>query len=141
MGSRPSKVSPSKLNLQSSVLREDSTLLNSQYFPPKSPIMSIVSRATSHDRLHENGFVTPRSRGRSAIYSMARTPYSRVYPISTLKVCIFLINMLDCYVNHDQKFLFGSSKSRVLGFQLKVGRHLQLSLRWIMTCFLDLEKG
>ncbi|KAI6670032.1 hypothetical protein NL676_004917 [Syzygium grande] len=28
----------------------------------------------------DNGYMTPRSRGRSAIYSMARTPYSRVLP-------------------------------------------------------------
>ncbi|XP_054786148.1 nuclear pore complex protein NUP1 [Prosopis cineraria] len=85
MGSRPSKVSPSKLNSQSLSLREDPTLLSSQYIPQKSPIMSIVPRATGHDRLHENGFVTPRSRGRSAIYSMAQTPYARVYPTSTPK--------------------------------------------------------
>ncbi|KAI5433911.1 hypothetical protein KIW84_020953 [Lathyrus oleraceus] len=30
-------------------------------------------------------FVTPRPRGRSAIYSMARTPYARIYRTSTLK--------------------------------------------------------
>ncbi|KAF7811463.1 nuclear pore complex protein NUP1 [Senna tora] len=85
MGSRPSKVSPSKLNSQSLVLREDPILLNSQYFPPKSASLSIVPRPAGHNRLHENGFVTPRSRGKSAIYSMARTPYSRVYPTSTPK--------------------------------------------------------
>ncbi|XP_028799423.1 nuclear pore complex protein NUP1 [Neltuma alba] len=80
MGSRPSKVSPSKLNSQSLSLREDP-----YHIPQKSPVMSIVPRATSHDKLHENGFVTPRSQGRSAIYSMARTPYARVYPTSTTK--------------------------------------------------------
>ena len=32
-------------------------------------------------------FVTPRPRGRSAIYSMARTPYARICPTSTLKGC------------------------------------------------------
>ncbi|XP_027367725.1 nuclear pore complex protein NUP1 isoform X2 [Abrus precatorius] len=84
MGSRPSKVSPSMLGLRSS-LREDPTLLKGQRIAQKSPIMSIVPRATTVSRVHENGFVTPRSRGRSAIYSMAQTPYARVYPASTSK--------------------------------------------------------
>ncbi|XP_073142301.1 uncharacterized protein [Henckelia pumila] len=35
--------------------------------------------------LSENGFVTPESRGRLAIYSMARTPYSRNHPHSIQK--------------------------------------------------------
>ncbi|TKY53560.1 Nuclear pore complex protein NUP1 [Spatholobus suberectus] len=79
MGSRPSKLSPSMLGLRSSP-REDPTLLKSQRFAQKSPIMSIMPRATTFTRVHENGFVTPRSHGRSAIYNMARTPYARVYP-------------------------------------------------------------
>ncbi|KAK4284009.1 hypothetical protein QN277_000900 [Acacia crassicarpa] len=85
MGSRPSTVSPSKLNSQSLSLSEDPFLLSSQHGPQKSPITSIVPRPTSHDKLQENGFVTPRSQGRSVIYSMARTPYARVYPTSTPK--------------------------------------------------------
>nr|KYP51934.1 hypothetical protein KK1_026143 [Cajanus cajan] len=86
MGSRPSKLSPSMLGLRSSP-REETALLKSQHFAQKSPIMSIVPRATSTlSRVHENGFVTPRSRGRSAIYSMARTPYARAYPGSLPKV-------------------------------------------------------
>ncbi|WVY96176.1 hypothetical protein V8G54_028327 [Vigna mungo] len=84
MGSRSSKLSPSMLGLQSSA-REDPTLLRSQNFAQKSPIMSIVPRATTLTRVHENGFVTPRSHGRSAIYNMARTPYSRVRPGSVPK--------------------------------------------------------
>jgi len=88
MGSRSSKLSPSMLGLRSSP-REDPTLLKSQNFAQKSPIMSIVPRTTTLTRVHENGFVTPRSRGRSAIYNMARTPYSRVHPGSLPKVCPF----------------------------------------------------
>ncbi|ESW17368.1 hypothetical protein PHAVU_007G233800 [Phaseolus vulgaris] len=84
MGSRSSKLSPSMLGIRSSP-REDPTLLRSQNFSQKSPIMSIVPRATTLTRVHENGFVTPRSRGRSAIYNMARTPYSRVHPGSVPK--------------------------------------------------------
>ncbi|XP_061358402.1 nuclear pore complex protein NUP1-like isoform X1 [Gastrolobium bilobum] len=84
MGSRPSKVSQSMLGLRNPP-REDPTLLRNQHFAQKSPVMSIVPRATTLARVHENGFVTPRSHGRSAIYRMARTPYARVYPTSTLK--------------------------------------------------------
>ncbi|KAE9621169.1 hypothetical protein Lalb_Chr01g0010681 [Lupinus albus] len=83
MGSRPSKVSKSMLGMRSPPT-EDSTLLKSQHFTLKSPIMSIVPRATtSLARDHDNSFLTQKSRGRSAIYSMARTPYARVYPAST----------------------------------------------------------
>ncbi|CAL5206779.1 unnamed protein product [Lathyrus oleraceus] len=83
MESRPSKVSPSVLSLRSPT-GEDSTLLKG-HFAQKSPVMSIVPRATNHARVYENGFLTPRSRGRSAIYTMAQTPYPKVYPASTLK--------------------------------------------------------
>lgn len=88
MGSRHSKVSSSMLGIPA--LGEDPTLLKSESFPYKSPITSIVPRASRHAAVHENGFVTPRSHGRSAIYSMARTPYARIYPTSALKVCLFL---------------------------------------------------
>ncbi|CAL0328496.1 unnamed protein product [Lupinus luteus] len=82
MGSRPSKVSQSMLGLRSPPT-EDSTLLKSQHCTLKSPTMSIVPRATSLARdHHDNGFLTQKTRGRSAIYSMARTPYARVYPAS-----------------------------------------------------------
>ena len=37
--------------------------------------------------ISENGFMTPRSRGISALYSMACTPYSKVNPTTTMKVC------------------------------------------------------
>ncbi|KAG4982997.1 hypothetical protein JHK87_027746 [Glycine soja] len=84
MGSRPSKLSPSMLGLRSSP-REDPFLLKNQHVAQKSPIKSIVPKATTLTRVHENGLVTPRSHGRSAIYSMARTPYARVYPGSMLK--------------------------------------------------------
>ncbi|KAI4351237.1 hypothetical protein L6164_005614 [Bauhinia variegata] len=85
MGSRQSKVSPSILSLQSPALREDTTPLKHQYFPPKSSVLPIVPRTSSQTRVPENGSITSRSRGRSAIYSMARTPYARVYPTSTSK--------------------------------------------------------
>lgn len=85
MGSRPSEVTPSMLGLRGQGVREDSVFLNRTPFPSKSPTMSLVPKL-SVQRPLDNGFVTPRSRGRSAVYSMARTPYSR--PQSTVKVSI-----------------------------------------------------
>ncbi|XP_019092754.1 PREDICTED: nuclear pore complex protein NUP1-like [Camelina sativa] len=83
MGSRPSEVTPSMLGLRGQAGREDSVFLNRTPFPQKSPTMSLVPKSSGQRPL-ENGFVTPRSRGRSAVYSMARTPYSR--PQSTVKI-------------------------------------------------------
>ncbi|XP_040993696.1 nuclear pore complex protein NUP1-like isoform X2 [Juglans microcarpa x Juglans regia] len=85
MGSRPTNVSPSMLGIRSQAFGEDSTIISSRPFPPKSPVMSLVPRSSGNVGYTENGFTTPRSRGRSAIYSMARTPYSRVHPASSLK--------------------------------------------------------
>ncbi|KAL0716973.1 hypothetical protein Bca4012_066295 [Brassica carinata] len=83
MGSRPSEVTPSMLGLRGQAVREDSIFLNRTPFPAKSPTMSLVPKL-SGQRPQENGFVTPRTRGRSAVYSMARTPYSR--PQSSVKI-------------------------------------------------------
>lgn len=83
MGSRPSEVTPSMLGLRGQAVREDSVFQNRTPFPAKSPTMSLVPKL-SGQRPQENGFVTPRTRGRSAVYSMARTPYSR--PQSTAKI-------------------------------------------------------
>ncbi|XP_018857851.1 nuclear pore complex protein NUP1 isoform X2 [Juglans regia] len=85
MGSRPLNVSPSMLGIRSRAFGEDSTIISSRPFPPKLPVMSLVPRSSGNVGYTENGFTTPRSRGRSAIYSMARTPYSRVHPASSLK--------------------------------------------------------
>ncbi|KAJ4898253.1 Nuclear pore complex protein NUP1 [Raphanus sativus] len=83
MGSRPSEVTPSMLGLRGQAVREDSVFQNRTPFPSKSPTMSLVPKL-SGQRPQENGFLTPRTRGRSAVYSMARTPYSR--PQSTAKI-------------------------------------------------------
>ncbi|CAF1703943.1 unnamed protein product [Brassica napus] len=83
MGSRPSEVTPSMLGLRGQAVREDSVFLNRTPFPSKSPTMSLVPKLSGQKPL-ENGFVTPRTRGRSAVYSMARTPYSR--PQSAAKI-------------------------------------------------------
>ncbi|KAF9676510.1 hypothetical protein SADUNF_Sadunf08G0009400 [Salix dunnii] len=78
MGSRPSKVSPSMLESRCQPFQDNSTALINHTFTPKSPMMSLTPRSSGCPGVPENYFVTPRSRGRSAIYNMARTPYSRV---------------------------------------------------------------
>ncbi|CAK9180961.1 unnamed protein product [Ilex paraguariensis] len=85
MGSRPLKVSPSILGLRSQAPKEDAILPSNVPFPPKSPFTSLVSKTAVHVGVPDNGFTTPRSRSRSAIYSMARTPYSRVYSTASQK--------------------------------------------------------
>ncbi|KAJ0103323.1 hypothetical protein Patl1_05829 [Pistacia atlantica] len=85
MGTRPSKVSLSMLGVRSQALKEESTVLNNRVLPSAAPIMSLVPRSSGHVGVTENGFLTPRSRGRSAIYNMARTPYSRIHSTTTLK--------------------------------------------------------
>ncbi|KAI3862684.1 hypothetical protein MKW92_031380 [Papaver armeniacum] len=87
MGNRSSKVSPSTLGLRSQSLREDVSLLTNAPFTPKSHSMSLVPRsAVRFPTVSENGFMTPRPRGRSAIYNMSRTPYSRVHNSGVLKI-------------------------------------------------------
>ncbi|KAJ8747225.1 hypothetical protein K2173_008880 [Erythroxylum novogranatense] len=76
MHSRLSKVSPSTLTLRSHLARDGSPSLTNVTYSLDSPITSLMSRPPGFSA---NGFVTPRSRGRSAIYHMARTPYSRVH--------------------------------------------------------------
>ncbi|KAL4576691.1 hypothetical protein LXL04_012789 [Taraxacum kok-saghyz] len=71
MGTLTPKVSPTTLRFGTQAPRQDSALLNTTTILPKTP------RTTATFKSYENGFTTPRSRGRSAIYSMARTPYSR----------------------------------------------------------------
>ncbi|CAI9768375.1 unnamed protein product [Fraxinus pennsylvanica] len=85
MGSCPSKISPSKLGMRSQIGREDARLLSNVPFTPKSPVMSSTTRVSVNVGVPENGFITPRSRGRSAIYNMARTPYPRVNTTAILK--------------------------------------------------------
>nr|GEX09965.1 nuclear pore complex protein NUP1-like isoform X2 [Tanacetum cinerariifolium] len=74
---RPAKVSPSTLRHGRQVARQDSVLLNNTTILPRMPITSLAPRTTSSLKGVENGMTTPRSRGRSAIYSMARSPYYR----------------------------------------------------------------
>lgn len=89
MGSRSSKVSPSMLSTRSQAVREDTPLLRNVQYVQKSPLPSATTRTAGLLGVRENEFTTPRSHGRSAIYSMARTPYSRVRQTEVQKVCLF----------------------------------------------------
>lgn len=77
MGRRPAKLSPSTLSLGSQPTKQGSMLFNDTKTLPKTPITSLVPKTTGTFKVSENGLTTPKSRGRSAIYNMARTPYYR----------------------------------------------------------------
>lgn len=91
MGSRPSKLSPSSLGFRSQILREDPPLLNIVPFAMKSPNMLRAPRSSRRvsdvPQLSENRHMTPRPLRRSAIYSMARSPYTKAHSIAIRKVC------------------------------------------------------
>ncbi|GER56677.1 nucleoporin-related [Striga asiatica] len=85
MGSRPSKVSPSVLGIRNRVGKGDTELLSSLPSASGLPIMASTMKTHGSMAATDNGFITPRSRGRSAIYNMARTPYSKFHLTSSLK--------------------------------------------------------
>ncbi|XP_058105707.1 nuclear pore complex protein NUP1 [Magnolia sinica] len=89
MGSRPSKVSPSKLGLRSQTFWEDPTSLDLVPFAAKSPSMSFMPRSAGRYSgvrgLSESCYIAPRQRGRSAMSSVSRTPYSGVRSTATVK--------------------------------------------------------
>ncbi|KAK6790337.1 hypothetical protein RDI58_014137 [Solanum bulbocastanum] len=65
---RPSKAS----------VRVDSPELKNVAYSQNLPITSVTTKTAGLIGVRANGFTPPRSRGRSAIYHMARTPYSRL---------------------------------------------------------------
>ncbi|KAK9122959.1 hypothetical protein Sjap_012561 [Stephania japonica] len=74
---RSSRIAPSPLGLRGQSFGGDVHLSRTP-FPSKSPCLSIAPRsAVRVPSIPENTYTTPARRGRSAIYSMARTPYSR----------------------------------------------------------------
>ncbi|XP_042049772.1 nuclear pore complex protein NUP1-like [Salvia splendens] len=85
MGSRTSQVSQSLLGMRNQLGNDGTWLLADALNPPKSPIVSLARRSSVGLSAAENVYITPLSRGRSAIYTMARTPYSRVHPTSISK--------------------------------------------------------
>ncbi|TMW96091.1 hypothetical protein EJD97_007924 [Solanum chilense] len=78
MDTRPSKVLPTILSSQSQVVRVDTPVLKSVAYSQNLPIAPVTTKTAGLVGVRANGFTPPRSRGRSAIYHMARTPYSRL---------------------------------------------------------------
>ncbi|KAK9078686.1 hypothetical protein SSX86_002743 [Deinandra increscens subsp. villosa] len=77
MGTRSTKVSPLTTRPSSLVPRRDSVLLNNTTSFPKTPTTSLVPKSVDPIKTSENSLSTLRSRGRSALYNMPRTPYYR----------------------------------------------------------------
>ncbi|PHT82511.1 hypothetical protein T459_15526 [Capsicum annuum] len=86
IGTRPSKASPSFLSSQSQVVR-DTPLLKNAAYSQNLPITSVTTNTAGVVGVRANGFTTRRSRGRSAIYHMARTPYSRLRQTDDQMAC------------------------------------------------------
>ncbi|KAL9688413.1 hypothetical protein QQ045_032834 [Rhodiola kirilowii] len=85
MGRRSSKVSPSMLGSRGQAIRNDLPLVNHIVFPSQSPSRNTATRSPTRVIAPQNGYMTPRARGRTAIYSMARTPYSRMQKSSDIR--------------------------------------------------------
>ncbi|XP_022990208.1 nuclear pore complex protein NUP1-like [Cucurbita maxima] len=81
MGSRPPKATPLSMASHSHKFRDNFASENLS----KSSALTLVPRSPGNFDVIENGFVTPRSRGRSALYNMARMPYSGVSATHSIK--------------------------------------------------------
>lgn len=76
MVSRPSKLSTPITGIQSPAFRESTPLPSNRPPLPKPSDLAVVPRSMIRlSGLSENGYKTPRSQGRSAIYKMSRSPY------------------------------------------------------------------
>ncbi|KAK9707056.1 hypothetical protein RND81_07G169800 [Saponaria officinalis] len=112
MGSRPTKPSPSVLPLQSQLPKEDLSTPSNPLSMSLSPVKPLTQNPVSDMKISSNGFITPRFRGRSAIYSMARTPYSRFHPVTTSKADKANLKICDgSYLNATEN---NPSKKQVL---------------------------
>ena len=93
--------------------------------------------------ISENGFMTPRSRGLLALCSMACTPYSRLNPSNTMKVC--WVKNITCHsftlLLVFQSFLFCLSVRVLHQHLMFMVDHHHLSLHWSKIEFLGLNKG
>ncbi|KAM3302753.1 hypothetical protein P3S67_013783 [Capsicum chacoense] len=86
IGTRLSKASPSFLSSQSQVVR-DTPLLKNAAYSQNLPITLVTTNTAGVVGVLVNGFTTRRSRGRSAIYHMAHTPYSRLRQTDVQMAC------------------------------------------------------
>lgn len=88
MSSRSSNVFHSALRLQSRVHLKDKGMPSSAVHATKpSGLLFASSSTVQFSRLPESGYVTPRPRGRSAIYKMAQSPHFKVQSISVKFLC------------------------------------------------------
>lgn len=90
MGSRPTNQAP----------RQGSELL------PRTSFTPVAQKTANSLRNLENGFATPRSRGRSAMYTMARSPYFKSPSTSSQQVCLICFLLLNLLVNIAEKFVY-----------------------------------
>ncbi|KAL5720682.1 hypothetical protein ACHQM5_013327 [Ranunculus cassubicifolius] len=84
MVSAPLNTSPSNLGLRSQPFRNDVPLLANAPYTPK-PSGALLTPNSAAD-FSENGYTTRRTRGRSAIYNMARTPNFRIHDTAIRKI-------------------------------------------------------
>ncbi|KAL9274213.1 Nuclear pore complex protein NUP1-like protein [Drosera capensis] len=77
MASKSAKVSPSMLGLRNQTHKEQTPFVGSP-FQLQSPSISLPSKHPNSAGSYGNNFLMPRSRGKTVIYSMPRSPYSRV---------------------------------------------------------------
>ncbi|KAL8166530.1 hypothetical protein V2J09_008029 [Rumex salicifolius] len=81
MGSRSTAVSSYAFGPRAQALREENHAL--ARYQSDSPIVHTVQKPLRTPINSQNELVIPRSRHQSALYNMARTPYSRVLPTET----------------------------------------------------------
>uniref|UniRef100_A0A7N0U583 Nuclear pore complex protein NUP1-like n=1 Tax=Kalanchoe fedtschenkoi TaxID=63787 RepID=A0A7N0U583_KALFE len=124
MGYRPSKVSPSMVGSRGQPFGNDLPMTNSMMFPSHSPSMRTATKSFTRLVTSEKAYMTPRSKGRSAIYCMARTPYSRVQKSSDIRT--------------DNNYSFQSSQLALDPNKLSSSRQMGLKRR---SSALDNEIG
>ncbi|KAJ0771379.1 hypothetical protein HanPI659440_Chr07g0268511 [Helianthus annuus] len=90
MGSRPTKLSLLPLRPLTQTPRQDLALLNNTATFPKTPATSHTLKTTAAIKTCENGSTTFRSRGRSALYDIPRTPYYRGPSTLSQKAYLYL---------------------------------------------------
>ncbi|CAN4105874.1 unnamed protein product [Withania somnifera] len=109
MGTRSSNVSASIRSSQSQLVRVDTPMLKNVAYSQNLPITSVTTKTAGLVGVRANGFTTPRSRGRSAIYHMARTPYSRLRQTDGQMACSSTHNaysgpLSESGLEHDGNF-------------------------------------
>lgn len=110
-------MSPSSISLRSQMLRETTASPSFSGFAPKPSAQPLSSKAVVRfsgvRATPDNGYTTPVSRGRSAIYRMSRSPYFRPQPTITTKV-LHARTYFGLYVEYVFNLLFMFSASSTI---------------------------